>query len=211
LRLLNLHISDPFGNYLCQKLLEFTSDEQRTALINNAAPDMIKIALNQHGTRALQKMIDFVSTEEQIETIIYALKNNVVPMIQDLNGNHVVQKCLNKLTPKDAQFIFDAVALNCVTVGTHRHGCCVIQRCIDHSTGPQRAQLVAAVTKAAFPLVQDPFGNYVLQYICKSLLKIVLVSMWLIGLDSRPRRGAILSAVVPRFLGQHCHSIASKV
>ena len=58
--------SDPFGNYLCQKLLEYANDEQRTSLINNAAPQMVKIAFNQHGTRALQKMIDFVSTSEQV-------------------------------------------------------------------------------------------------------------------------------------------------
>lgn len=61
-----LTIPDPFGNYLCQKLLEFSNDEQRTVLINNAAPHMVKIALNQHGTRALQKMIEFISTREQV-------------------------------------------------------------------------------------------------------------------------------------------------
>ncbi len=61
-----LTILDPFGNYLCQKLLEFSNDDQRTVLINNAAPQMVKIALNQHGTRALQKMIEFISTREQV-------------------------------------------------------------------------------------------------------------------------------------------------
>jgi hypothetical protein len=35
-------------------------------LINNAAPSLVKIALNQHGTRALQKMIEFISTAEQV-------------------------------------------------------------------------------------------------------------------------------------------------
>lgn len=96
-------MTDPFGNYLCQKLLEYSNDEQRTVLINNAAPAMVKIALNQHGTRALQKMIEFISTREQIQTIIYALHDRVVELIQDLNGNHVIQKCLNRLTPDDAQ------------------------------------------------------------------------------------------------------------
>ena len=158
-------MTDPFGNYLCQKLLEFSNDEQRTVLINNAAPQMVKIALNQHGTRALQKMIEFISTREQIQTIIGALQECVVDLIQDLNGNHVIQKCLNRLSPEDAQFIFDAVGTNCVVVGTHRHGCCVLQRCIDHASGHQKAQLVAQITANAFSLVQDPFGNYVLQYI----------------------------------------------
>ena len=96
-------MTDPFGNYLCQKLFEFCNDDQRTILINNAAPEMVKIALNSHGTRALQKMIEFINTREQIQTVIHALNNKVVELIQDLNGNHVVQKCLNRLSATDAQ------------------------------------------------------------------------------------------------------------
>ncbi|KAK4894319.1 hypothetical protein LTR27_007452 [Elasticomyces elasticus] len=158
-------MTDPFGNYLCQKLLECANDEQRTALITNASPAMTKIALNQHGTRALQKMIEYISTPEQTDVIIEALRFDVVQLIQDLNGNHVIQKCLNHLSPENAQFIFDAVGVHCVTVGTHRHGCCVLQRCIDHATGLQKGGLVDQVIKNAFSLVQDPFGNYVVQYI----------------------------------------------
>ncbi|KAK1995959.1 ARM repeat-containing protein [Colletotrichum falcatum] len=158
-------MTDPFGNYLCQKLLEFCNDDERTVLIQNAAADMVRIALNQHGTRALQKMIEFVTTPTQIEMIINALRFQVVELIQDLNGNHVIQKCLNKLSAQDAQFIFDAVGTNCVDVGTHRHGCCVLQRCIDHASGDQKTWLIAKITDHAPILVQDPFGNYVVQYI----------------------------------------------
>lgn len=158
-------MTDPFGNYLCQKLLEFCNDDERTILIQNASQDMVRIALNQHGTRALQKMIEYVSTPQQVHLIIEALRFRVVELIQDLNGNHVIQKCLNKLTAIDAQFIFDAVGNNCVEVGTHRHGCCVLQRCIDHASGDQKLWLIQRITEHARILVQDPFGNYVVQYI----------------------------------------------
>lgn len=158
-------MTDPFGNYLCQKLLEYSTDDQRTVLINNAAPQLVQIALNQHGTRALQKMIEFVSTREQIETVIMALRDRVVELVKDLNGNHVIQKCLNHLAGEDAQFIYEAVGTNCIEVGTHRHGCCVLQRCIDHASGNQKARLIEQITANAFSLVQDPFGNYVVQYI----------------------------------------------
>lgn len=138
---------------------------QRTELIRQSAPAMVSIALNQHGTRALQKMVEYVNTSEQIEIIISALKDRVVELVQDLNGNHVIQKCLNKFGPGNSHFIFDAVGRHCVIVGTHRHGCCVLQRCIDHAKGSERSQLIAAITSNAFSLVQDPFGNYVVQYI----------------------------------------------
>lgn len=158
-------MTDPFGNYLCQKLLEFCNDDDRTILIENASQDMVRIALNQHGTRALQKMIEYVSTPRQVILITEALRNRVVELIQDLNGNHVIQKCLNKLTAVDAQFIFHAVGEHCVEVGTHRHGCCVLQRCIDHASGDQKVWLIQRITNHARILVQDPFGNYVVQYI----------------------------------------------
>ncbi|SZF03304.1 unnamed protein product [Blumeria hordei] len=158
-------MTDPFGNYLCQKLLEYCNDNERTVLIENASRDLVRIALNQHGTRALQKMIEHITTQGQIETIIAALRYRVVELIQDLNGNHVIQKCLNKLTSHDAQFIFDAVGKHCVDVGTHRHGCCVLQRCIDHADGEQKAWLIRQISNNAYVLVQDPFGNYVVQYI----------------------------------------------
>ncbi|KAI1167175.1 ARM repeat-containing protein [Nemania serpens] len=158
-------MTDPFGNYLCQKLLEYCNDEERTVLIQNASKDMVRIALNQHGTRALQKMIEFVTTPTHVQIIIEALRFRVVELIQDLNGNHVIQKCLNKLGSADSEFIFSAVGTHCIEVGTHRHGCCVLQRCIDHASGSQKAWLISKITEHALRLVQDPFGNYVVQYI----------------------------------------------
>ncbi|EAU92953.2 pumilio-family RNA binding protein [Coprinopsis cinerea okayama7 len=158
-------MTDPFGNYLCQKLLEFATDDQRNLICESVAQDLVNISLNMHGTRAVQKMIDFLSTRRQIHSIILALSLHVVSLIKDLNGNHVIQKCLNKLAPEDNQFIYNAVAANCVEVATHRHGCCVLQRCIDHASEAQRIQLVNEITYNALTLVQDPYGNYVVQYI----------------------------------------------
>lgn len=73
----------------------------------------------------------------------------------------MIQKCLNRLVPEDNQFIYNAVAAHCVEVATHRHGCCVLQRCIDHAADSQRVQLVTEITYHGLTLVQDPFGNYV--------------------------------------------------
>lgn len=121
-------MTDPFGNYLCQKLLEFSTDDQRNVICESVAQDLVTISLNMHGTRAVQKMIDFLSTRRQasrfqrififqtygraqtdhryntqIHSIILALSLHVVVLIKDLNGNHVIQKCLNKLAPEDNQ------------------------------------------------------------------------------------------------------------
>lgn len=76
----------------------------------------------------------------------------------------MIQKCLHRLEPNDNQFIYDVVALHCIHVATHRHGCCVFQRCIDHGTASQKKQLVEQIKVNSVALVQDAFGNYVVQY-----------------------------------------------
>ncbi|CAG8438234.1 8891_t:CDS:10 [Diversispora eburnea] len=158
-------MTDPFGNYLCQKLLEYCNDDQRTIIVETVAPELVNISLNMHGTRAVQKMIEFLSTPKQIHFVIVALNPSVVTLIKDLNGNHVIQKCLHRLSSEDNQFIYNVVSQNCIEVATHRHGCCVLQRCIDHASESQKAQLVTEITYNVLTLVQDPYGNYVVQYV----------------------------------------------
>ncbi|CAK9221168.1 unnamed protein product [Sphagnum troendelagicum] len=160
-------MKDPFGNYLVQKLLEVCDEKQRMEILHAVTMDgeLVSISLNMHGTRAVQKLIETLKSPEQVAMVIKALADGVVELIKDLNGNHVVQRCLQKLSHEDNQFIFDAAASHCVEIATHRHGCCVMQRCIDFAIDHQRQHLVAEVAANALTLSQDPYGNYVVQYI----------------------------------------------
>jgi len=126
----------------------------------------VNISINIHGTRAVQRLIEVIENDLEFDIVRQAFKDHVVLMIQDLNGNHVVQKCPQKMVPNQQnQFIYDSVAKSCVAVTTHRHGCCVFQRCIDYGTNSQKLQLVETVKSNALTLIKDPFGNYAVQYI----------------------------------------------
>ena len=70
--------------------------EQRLVLINQCSNELFRIALDPHGTRSLQKLIDVIETNEEIEIITRNLYSNIVVLSRDLNGNHVVQKILTK-------------------------------------------------------------------------------------------------------------------
>ena len=83
-----------------------------------------------------------------------ALRGGVVSLIRDLNGNHVIQRCLQRLGPEDSQFVYDAAAAHTLEIATHRHGCCVLQRCIDFATAPQKRRLVETIATHALPLSQ---------------------------------------------------------
>lgn len=158
-------MTDSFGNYLVQKLLERVTVQQRVTLAEIAAPHFVYVASNPHGTRALQKLVECVETDEEAKIVVDSSKPFIVELSKDLNGNHIVQKCLQKLEPKDVQYIFDAACEHCTDIATHRHGCCVLQRCLDHGTKEQRQALCTELLTHVDYLTLDPFGNYVVQYI----------------------------------------------
>ncbi|KAI0462279.1 hypothetical protein LJB42_004367 [Komagataella kurtzmanii] len=197
-------MSDPFGNYLIQKLLDKVSVDQRITLVRNASPKFVRIALDPHGTRALQKLVECIDTEEESEIIIDALSSHVVSLSRDLNGNHVVQKCLQKLSSKDCQFIFDAACDHCVEIATHRHGCCVLQRCLDHGSKEQCYALSLEVSRNCIPLSFDPFGNYVVQYVLSQNEMIKNIN------DSKPVAN-IVAAIKDSIITLSLHKFGSNV
>ncbi|KAK7319420.1 hypothetical protein RJT34_04141 [Clitoria ternatea] len=159
---------NPFGNYLMQKLLDVCNEEQRMQilLIITAEPgQLVRISLNTHGTRVVQKLIETLKTRQQISLAVSALEPGFLTLIKDLNGNHVVQRCLLCLSNEDNKFIFVAAAKYCVDIATHQHGCCVLQRCIGHSSGELREKLIAEISANALLLAQDQYGNYAVQFI----------------------------------------------
>ncbi len=95
--------NDPFGNYLVQKLLQYGVTEQRTKLIAIAAEELLAIALNVHGTRVVQKMVETADTAEQVSAISAAIRCNCMELIRDMNGNHVVQRCLACMAREQAR------------------------------------------------------------------------------------------------------------
>ncbi|EOA12657.1 hypothetical protein CARUB_v10027736mg [Capsella rubella] len=159
---------DPFGNYLVQKLLEVCNDKQRIGIVHSITRKpglLIRISCDMHGTRAVQKIVETVKRQEEISIIISALKHDIVTLIKNVNGNHVVQRCLQYLLPHCRKFLFEAAITHCVDLATDKHGCCVLQKCLAHSEGEQKKQLVSEIASNALYLSQDPFGNYVLQYV----------------------------------------------
>ncbi|TYH86035.1 hypothetical protein ES332_D01G013500v1 [Gossypium tomentosum] len=159
---------NPFGNYLMQKLLEVCNEQQRMQILLMATEEpgqLVRISLNTHGTRVVQKLIETLKTRQQISLVVSALEPGFLSLIKDLNGNHVVQRCLQCLSCEDNKFIFIAAAKYCVDIATHQHGCCVLQRCISHSTGEYRHNLVEEISSNGLLLAQDAYGNYVVQFI----------------------------------------------
>ncbi|KAK4791556.1 hypothetical protein SAY86_031969 [Trapa natans] len=161
-------MTDPFGNYLVQKLLEVCNEDQQTRIlqvITRNTADLTRISCDMHGTRVVQKVIETLKTPEQISIVVNSLKPCIIILMKNSNGTHVAQRCLQHLLPEYGLFLFDVAAEYCVELATDRHGCCVLQKCLNYSFGNQRRRLIHEITSNALVLSQDPFGNYVVQFI----------------------------------------------
>lgn len=169
---LNL-ILDPFGNYLIQKLCDYLTIEQRTVLVQSIYNNVFQISINQYGTRSLQKIIDTVDNEAQIDMIIEGFSQKhtsikqLVILINDLNGNHVIQKCIFKFPSSKFDFIIDAIVdqNNIIAVSTHKHGCCVLQKLLSVSTLQQIFKISVKIVQFLPGLINDQFGNYIIQFL----------------------------------------------
>jgi len=173
---------DPFGNYLFQKILERITAEERIMLVKTVSTRLVNASLNLHGTRSVQKIVELCTKDEEnaksssdkdgaaneetaADVLTKALTPAAARLCIDSHGNHVIQRILLKLGHKHSKFVFDAVAESVGDVARHRHGCCVIQRCLDSPPGPARSNLVCRIVDKSLELMQDAYGNYVVQYV----------------------------------------------
>ncbi|CAM9019726.1 unnamed protein product [Wickerhamomyces anomalus] len=175
--LINL-IIDPFGNYLIQKLIDHLSTYQKDLMIEKIHGYLFLISINQYGTRSLQKIIDKISNTYQIDLVIKGLQmndvpnvsiedNNIVKLIKDLNGNHVIQKCIFKFPPEKFQFLIDSICMdnNIVRISTHKHGCCVLQKLLNNANFNQILKISNNLLIYLDDLINDQFGNYIIQFL----------------------------------------------
>lgn len=113
-------------------------------LIVTAQPGwLVQISLNTYGTRVVQRLVETVKTKKQVFLVKSALRLGFLSLVRDVNGNHVIQRCLQCLSTQDNECIFEDATRFCIDMVTHQHGCCVLQKCIAYSTGQQREKLIA--------------------------------------------------------------------
>ncbi|PRP87418.1 hypothetical protein PROFUN_00629 [Planoprotostelium fungivorum] len=157
-------MTDPFGNYLFSKLMEHCSVQQREQIIRKIINDLLPTAFDMYGTQSMQKMMPYL-TEPQIDMVVNALKPSSIALIKHNKANYLIQYCLDHLPQKHNQWIYDAVCECMDDVGRDRVGCVIVKRCVDHATDNQMAELFRQISNTVLSLVQDPFGNYVVQHI----------------------------------------------
>jgi len=85
--------------------------------------------------------------------------------MKDVNGNHIIIKVVNTYKYPVNEFIYEQLNQCVVEICTDKHGCCVIQKCIEAASTEQRKILVMNIIKHTSIFILNQYANYVLQFI----------------------------------------------
>lgn len=157
-------MTDPYGQYLVPKLMKHCDKSQRQAIVTKIAPKIATFACHTYGIHGVQKILEFL-TDDQIGTFVEVIKPSAIQLAKDPKGNYLIQSFLKQFPSERNQFIFDAIMTNCLEVSTHKVGCTLVNRCIDYANDSQLPALIKQIAANCFIMVQDQFGNYVIQHI----------------------------------------------
>lgn len=102
--------------------------------------------------------------EQQIE-IVEELKPDIMRIVKDQNGNHVIQKIIQMVPRLCIPFIMDAFQSQIESLASHNYGCRVIQRILEFGTEAEKKSLMTDLHACAARLITDQYGNYVTQHI----------------------------------------------
>ncbi|KAK7310819.1 hypothetical protein RJT34_08569 [Clitoria ternatea] len=191
---------DPFGNYVIQRTVEICSEEQRTHIIlmltqNNS--QLSKICYCPHGTRAVEKLLEHVTTQEQRDLIVSSLTPFAASLAKDINGHRVLLHCLQHFPEEDNRHLLNEVANKCLAISIDKTGCCVLQQCINQAQGETKKRLISCIIQNASLLAEDCYGNYVVQHI---------LSKKILGVTE-----SILAQLKGRFFHLACNKYGSNV
>ncbi|KAJ7855440.1 armadillo-type protein [Mycena olivaceomarginata] len=135
-------IQDILGNYVIHKLFEHGTQAQKTMLANTLAGDVFYLSCSLYGCRVVQKAIESILPEQQA-SFVRELEPPILECVKDSNGNHVIQKVIQRSS-----------------------GSQVLQQFLEHlpdvQTQPPLDELLANHISR---LVQDQFGNYLIPFI----------------------------------------------
>ena len=132
--------------------------------------------------RVVQKALECID-EADLPKMLAEFQNNVLGLIQDQNGNHVIQKCIEVLSLKaksaeekndntkskffgeQIDFIIEDVLENLSTLACHPYGCRVLQRILEYCVESQKSMALENISECLKILLDDQYGNYVIQHV----------------------------------------------
>ena len=158
---------DISGNYAIQKMINNKKPFEVNFILESLNNKMYELTINLYGCRVVQELVSILDNENML-IITSELKPFYKKCIEDKNGNHVIQKLIEKLSGKELNEIYLVSLNNIINLSKHQYGCRVIQRLFKYCSKEQINNMLSELFKDINELIQDQYGNYVIQFILEN-------------------------------------------
>ena len=129
-------------------------------------PSITKIGTNQYGTKVIQNLIDFLTSEKNLLFFIEKTLPHVVDLINDLNGIHIIQRLIC-IKSNYIQMIYNKIFENVKLISVTRDGSNFIKKLLDFLDEENMVLLINSINENLHDIITNQFGNYIIQNIIK--------------------------------------------
>lgn len=161
---------DPFANYVVQKFFDTGDAILRTHITRQLMGHILNLSVNMYGCRVIQKAIDYASPEI-LSMLVCELKQRggIKQCIHNQNGNHVIQKLIEKSPDFLIGEILAPVQHRIADLSKHIYGCRVIQKLLKYCQDRKLlAGIIMQISSSIRSLCFNEFGNYVVQFLLQN-------------------------------------------
>ena len=185
-----LHIvfKNIYGNYFIQDLFEKMNDDLILLTFELISSEFVNIAKSPSGTHCLQNLLNYINSSEMEMIVIKSIKYKEKEMAFDDNATYVLQKIIINIPDKKRTRLNNSIIENVKEFSLNANSILVLKKFILTNTIEDNKKKIINIIKKYFLVIaQNPFGNYVIQY---------LFEVWPIK-DCIPISNEILSKVIP--------------
>lgn len=123
-------MTNQYGNYFCQKLLQSSSSQQRCEILSELSEHILEISCSKSGTHSMQSLIEMINMDEEQSILEMSITNSIYKLACDPQGTHVLQKIIFCLKEENLDYIFYPIIDNMFEISKDTQGLCVVKKII---------------------------------------------------------------------------------
>ena len=163
-----LHIvfKNIYGNYFIQFLFQKMNNDLIQLVIDLISSEFVNIAKSPSGTHCLQELLNYVNNTEKEISIIKAIKYKENEMAFDSYANYVLKKIISVIPDTKRTRLNNIIIENTKELSLNANSVFILKQFIATITIEEnKKRIINSLKKNFLIIAENPFGNYVIQYI----------------------------------------------
>jgi len=155
-----------YGNYFIQDLFQKMNKDLIQLTVELISSEFVNIAKTPSGTHSLQSLLNYVNNSEIEISIVKAIKYKEKEMAFDEYATYVLQKIISIIPDNKRIRLNNIIIENAKELSLNANSVFVLKKFIMTTTIEEnKIRLMNAIKKYFLIISQNPFGNYVIQYL----------------------------------------------